>query len=142
MRFTLLVGTFLALCSSIVAAPSPQLGLEIQCLSTCSTDCVAAGLLQGGLCSADGTCTCLTGIQARNPEPSPQAIECLSTCSTNCVNAGSLRGGLCSADGTCTCLTGFKKREAEPQSIDCYTTCSVDCINAGYIEGGICDAAG
>lgn len=81
-------------------APEPQV---IECYSTCSVGCVQAGHLQGGLCDASGTCTCMTGVEASKreaaPAPAPQFIECSSTCSSGCIAAGQLNGGICSADG-------------------------------------------
>lgn len=98
MKYSLL-SIVLALAATISAAPSPQ---AISCWSTCSTDCVNAGHLRGGLCSASGTCTCLTGTK-RDAEaiPAPQSavIDCWSTCSLDCVDAGEIRGGLCDASG-------------------------------------------
>ncbi|TVY46884.1 hypothetical protein LOCC1_G002181, partial [Lachnellula occidentalis] len=76
------------------------------CWESCSTDCEAAGSIRGGICLADGTCACLTGLKARKAAPEPQATECWETCSTDCEGAGSIRGGICSSAGACTCLAG------------------------------------
>ncbi|TVY33156.1 hypothetical protein LOCC1_G008422, partial [Lachnellula occidentalis] len=123
MQYQFFLGTFLALAAGTSAMPSPQLSPAAQCWSTCSTDCVFTGSLNGGLCSDDGTCTCIVGgIKERSPAPAPQsaATECWETCSTGCEGAGNLRGGLCSSNGTCTCLTGTgimaRKAAPEPQA--------------------------
>ncbi|TVY88055.1 hypothetical protein LAWI1_G007597 [Lachnellula willkommii] len=144
MQYQFLLGTFLALASSTIAIPSAQLSPVAQCWSTCSTSCVSNGNLRGGLCSDDATCTCLTGIKERSPDPAPQSAQCWESCSTDCVAAGNLRGGLCSIDGTCTCLAGIKAREAapEPQAVACWESCSTNCEAGGNIQGGICSDAG
>ncbi|PVH83837.1 hypothetical protein DL98DRAFT_585303 [Cadophora sp. DSE1049] len=87
--------------------PAPQ-SPQINCWSTCSTGCVQAGNLRGGLCDAAGTCTCLTKREAGpapEPEPEPQSavVDCYTNCSVGCINDGHIRGGVCDAAGTCTC---------------------------------------
>ncbi|KAH6682813.1 hypothetical protein B0J14DRAFT_574410 [Halenospora varia] len=99
MQFFFITSAFLALAATTAALPQRP---EISCWSTCSFGCVQAGNSRGGICSPDGTCSCLTKREAA-PEPQAQ-VHCWSTCSVGCFNAGQLRGGLCSADGTCTCL--------------------------------------
>lgn len=144
MQFQLLFGAFLALASTTTALPSPTPATALECWATCSTSCVYDGSLRGGLCSADGTCTCLTGLKERTPAPEPQSIECWSTCSTDCVQGGNIRGGLCAADGSCVCLTGVKAREAAPapQALECWATCSTGCVQGGSLRGGLCSADG
>jgi len=144
MQYALLTTAFLALASSITALPSPQ-SPSLNCYSTCSTSCIQAGSIRGGLCSSDGTCTCLTGTGAKPRDLNLRdQIQCFETCSTDCENAGNIRGGLCSSDGICTCLTGEKKAKREPQSaeVQCYETCSTDCEQAGNIRGGLCSTDG
>ncbi|KAL2073130.1 hypothetical protein VTL71DRAFT_10454 [Oculimacula yallundae] len=156
MQLSYLISTFVALASTATAIPAPQ---ALECYQSCSTNCVQAGNIRGGICDSAGyvtfpsaiyavplgTCTCLTGTGAEStPELSPEA-NCWSTCGTQCLQSGNIRGGLCDEAGTCTCLTS-NKRDAfpAPQSatIDCYRTCSTGCVQAGNIRGGLCDSAG
>jgi hypothetical protein len=82
MQFNVLFGAFAAiLVSGVAAAPSPQ-DAVVECASTCSTDCVMGGNLRGGICSSDGTCTCLTGLKGRSPEPQ---AGCWSTVSYSSI---------------------------------------------------------
>jgi hypothetical protein len=138
MQYTLLTTAILALTSSISGLPSPQ-SASLNCYSTCSTSCIQAGNIRGGLCSSEGTCTCLTNTK-RDLNLRDQ-ISCFETCSTDCENAGNIRGGLCSSDGVCTCLTGEKDKRQSAE-VQCYETCSTDCENAGNIRGGLCSADG
>lgn len=147
---TTILPVFAVLASLTTASPALHRSVA-SCWETCSTSCVQANNLRGGLCDSTGTCTCLTGIKrsaSASPEPytlSPEA-QCWTTCGTSCLESGNLRGGLCSSDGTCTCLEGLEKKHAapapNPDAVTCWETCSTDCEAAGNLRGGLCSADG
>ncbi|KAF4632912.1 hypothetical protein G7Y89_g5205 [Cudoniella acicularis] len=80
MQFSYIAGAFLTLVTTTAALPQTA---ELECWSDCSLNCVHAGNLRGGLCSTDGTCTCLKKSEAA-PAPNPQ-VDCWPTCSYDCV---------------------------------------------------------
>jgi hypothetical protein len=74
-----------------------NLGDQIQCFETFSTDYENAGNIRGGLCSSDGVCTCLTG--ERKEKRQSAEVQCYETYSTDSENEGNIRRGLCDVDG-------------------------------------------
>jgi hypothetical protein len=111
------------------------------------------GCLNGGSCTADGTCTCLAGWSG--------ATCAVPVCASGCNN------GTCSAPGLCTCTSGWSGSTCltpvcasgcvngtctSPDTCSCATgwsgancatpNCTTPCANAGVcVAPDICDCA-